>query len=124
MKILDACLGSKDTIISLEIHNYYYTFNTTIDVNEFVERLHQFSGLRELKLDNFIFSEPSVIDIIADNGKNILKFLEIFFDEVDQHSAIIPTRKWRKLIQSCPGLKISFCISTLTVLLTILYLRQ
>lgn len=111
MKILDACLGSKETVISLEIHNYYYTFNTTFDVNEFIERLRQFSYLQELKLDYFIFSEPNVIDIIAENGKNVLKFLEIFFDEVDQHSVIIPARKWRRLIKSCPGLKISFCIS-------------
>lgn len=114
IKILNACLGSKETISYLEIHNYFYNFNTAFDTNEFVENLQQFSCLRELKLDYFIFSRPRVIDIVAENGRRFLKSLEIYFDEIDLHSIIVPDRKWRKLNRLCPGLKISFCISTLS----------
>ncbi|CAH1118003.1 unnamed protein product [Phaedon cochleariae] len=109
-KILDACTLSKDTITRLEIRNNFYIFNTAFDTMEFVLYLKQFAFLQELKLDYFILSRPKVIDVVTENGKGQLKILEIYFDESDLHSIIIPERKWNKLKRLCPDLKVSISI--------------
>lgn len=111
LKILGACLGSKNTITYLEINNNYYNFNTAFDTTDFLDVFRQFEFIEELKLDYFIFSTPNLIDILAENERKSLKLLEIFFDETDLHSTIIPERKWHKLKVAYPHLKISFCIS-------------
>lgn len=111
LKILGSCLLSKHSITHLEISNYYYNFNTAFDTTEFLDIFRQFTSLEELKLDYFIFSSPKLIDIVAENERKSLKLLEIFFNETDLHSVIIPERKWYKLKVAYPLLKISFCIS-------------
>lgn len=111
LKILGSCLPSRNSITHLEISNYYYNFNTAFDTTEFLDIFRQFTFLEELKLDYFIFSNPKLIDIVAENERRSLKFLEIFFNETDLHSVIIPERKWHKLKAAYPLLKISFCIS-------------
>lgn len=111
LKILGACLESKNSITHLEISNYYYNFNTAFDTMEFQDIFKQFAYLKELKLDYFIFSSTNIIDIVAESPQKPLRLLEIFFDETDLHSVIIPERKWHKLKAAYPRLKISFFIS-------------
>ncbi|XP_057661612.1 uncharacterized protein LOC130897063 isoform X2 [Diorhabda carinulata] len=110
LRILNACVGSKLTVTHLEIHNNYYNFNTAFDTIEFVVFLEEFLCLTELRLDYFILSRPKVMDVITENGKDRLKFLEIYFDETDLHSIIIPENKWRKLNKYCPDIKVSIKI--------------
>ncbi|KAJ8981531.1 hypothetical protein NQ317_006692 [Molorchus minor] len=113
LKILDACMGSRNTVEYLEIHNYFYNFNTAFDTDEFVDYLRKFAYLKELKVDYFIFSANKVIDTIAENGRNHLKSVEIFIDETDIHSSIVPDRKWRKLKKCCPKVKVSISIKNI-----------
>nr|XP_023022474.1 uncharacterized protein LOC111510768 isoform X1 [Leptinotarsa decemlineata] len=110
LKIFEACVMSKYTIKSLEIRNNLYIYNTAFDTPEFVVHLKEFVFLQELKLDYFILSRPRVIDVLAENGQNYLRLLELFFDETDLESIIIPERKWKKLKQKCPKLKVSISI--------------
>ncbi|CAG9856167.1 unnamed protein product [Phyllotreta striolata] len=109
LKILNACLGSKNSVTNLEIHNNYYNFNTAFDTVDFVNFLKEFIVLNDIKIDYFILSRPRVIDVISENG-NHLKALEIFFNETDLHSVVIPARKWNKLKKCCPDINISIKI--------------
>lgn len=111
MRILDACLASRHSVAYLEIHNYFYNFNTAFDTIEFLGYLQEFTCLKELKMDYFIFCGRRIIDVIAENGRTHLRNLEIFFDETDMHSHIVPDKKWRKLKKCCPNLKVSITIS-------------
>lgn len=111
LRILDACLASRHSVSYLEIHNYFYNFNTAFDTIEFLGYLQEFTCLKELRMDYFIFCGRRIIDVVAENGKTHLKNLEIFFDETDMHSHIIPDKKWRKLKKCCPNLKVSITIS-------------
>ncbi|KAJ8922321.1 hypothetical protein NQ315_004264 [Exocentrus adspersus] len=113
LRILDACLNSKQSVSSLEIHNYFYNYNTAFDTVEFLGYLQEFNYLKELKIDYFIFCGRRIIDVIAENGRVHLKNVEIFFDETDIHSHIIPDRKWRKLRRCCPNLKMSVTIKNI-----------
>ncbi|XP_072401263.1 F-box only protein 39-like [Diabrotica undecimpunctata] len=113
MRVLESCLGSKFSVTSLEIHNNYYNFNTAFATLEFVVFLEEFLNLSELKLDYFILSRPRVMDVIAENCSTKLKFLEIYVDEIDLHSIIIPEKQWKRLRKACPDIKVSIKIKNI-----------
>ncbi|KAG5880164.1 hypothetical protein JTB14_001654 [Gonioctena quinquepunctata] len=110
LKVLEACSVSKNTLKSLEIRNNSYSFDTAFEGPDFLFFLKDFAFLEELKLDYFILSRERVIDILAESGQEHLCHLELFFDKSDLESIIIPERKWRKLKELCPNLKVSITI--------------
>lgn len=69
--------------------------------------------LEELKLDYFILcSQDATMDVVIHHAsENVLKKLEITFDDIDTQSRLVKNEKWQAVEQLCPKLHISFVLS-------------
>ena len=109
MKLLTSCLGSRSSIINLDIRSCYYC-QSSFDSIYFRSCIEQLSYLKTFKLEYFILS-CQLIDSILTSRNRYLENLEIILKETSWNDHIIDDEQWCLLCSACPNLKVTLIIS-------------